>query len=187
MTVFDWTEGKFGVDFDEYGPLPASLDDPRRRHGTHAATFTEWLLVCGLAAVSPMAMDDSRVKAIHSLRALPFHLGTPGWKCPGWGWNGRAEVEGAARLSLRHIGFELPEEVFAAVWTLYCRWLDSTGRFATGLSEVANSVLGNEFAQLAAYNYFWGFSKDQWDLTRDNFVREIVSLRIASDTRKMPA
>ena len=93
MAMFDWTDGKFGVDFDEYGPLPASLDDPRRRHGTYAATFTEWLLVCGLAAVSPMAMDDPCVKVIHHLRALPFHFGKPGWEARGWRWNGRAEVE----------------------------------------------------------------------------------------------
>lgn len=163
VTTKDWTDGEFGVDFDEFGPLPASLDDPRRRHSTRAATFTEWLLVCGLAAVSPMAMDDPRVKAIHNLRALPFHFGKSVWKCPGWRWNGRGEVESAALRSLRHLGVELPEDVFAAVWTLYCRWLDSTGRFVIGLKDAASSVLANEFAQQAAYNYFWGFKQDQWE------------------------
>lgn len=187
MVKCDWQRGEFGVDFDEYGPLPASLDDPRRRHSTQAATFTEWLSVCGLAAVSPMAMDDPRVKAIHNLRALPFHFGKPVWKCPGWGWNGRAEVEDAARRSLRHLGVEMPEDVFAAVWTLYCRWLDSTGRFVIGLKDAASSVLANEFAQQAAYNYFWGFKQDQWDRTRDDLAREIVSLRIALNDRKLSA
>jgi len=69
--------------------------------------------------------------------------------------------------------------VFAAVWKLYARWLNSTGRFVNGLNEAAKSVLANEFAQQAAYNHLWGFNGALWDRKRCGYVAEIATLRAA--------
>ncbi len=195
MAMYDWTEGKFGVDFDEYGPLPASLDDPRRPYGTGAPTFSDWLLVCGIASIAGMSAGDPRIATIHDLRVLVMvFFPTRENSCFVWGWNGRCEVERAARLSLGHLEVNMSPEAFSAVWSLYVRWLDHCGRFVKGLHEAASSILRDEDALAQTkirFMRWWQESarrrSDKSFDERSGYLKQIFALRAELAAMKAPA
>jgi len=189
MAMYDWTEGKFGVDFDEYGPLPDSLDDPRRPYGTGAPTFSDWLLVCGIASIAGMSAGDPRIATIHAMRILAIHFHFPRNAWAKWGWNGRAEVERAAVLCFDCQDVEVTPAAIAAVWSLYVRWLDHCGRFVKGLDQAATSVLRNAEAQSQAENVLLSWKRDHASRLFDKVLgeRSAYAVKVAALSAELAA